>query len=277
MYEGTFDLVWNSPSQWREQLQLPGYLRVRVGGEHKYWLQRNVPFEPVRVDQLDQLLNFSSKSRVGSHEKLGKMQEKKENGVVRRCVDVNRNPGLGKRILCFDPVSGALVMEEDSQPRTPTVLQPFQITRSEYSDFHDWAAHTYPYTITGFAGKTSAVEFHVEEVSPVEATDPSLFERHESAEEWDSCDSPEEVAILEQQPPKYPEEARRSAISGVVQIYAVIETDGGVSHLAVLSSARADMDSAALAAVSKWRYRPPACNGRPFRTHTIITVTFLLG
>ena len=35
MYEGTFELLWNSPSQWREELQLPGYSRLRVGADHK--------------------------------------------------------------------------------------------------------------------------------------------------------------------------------------------------------------------------------------------------
>jgi periplasmic protein TonB len=119
--------------------------------------------------------------------------------------------------------------------------------------------------------------FHVEEVSPAEPIDPSLFQRPPGAEEWESCDLPEEAAVLEQPPPKYPEEARKSALSGVVQIYAVIETDGTLSHLTVLTSARPDMDKAALDAVSKWRYRPPACNGKPFRTHTIVTTTFLIG
>jgi len=277
MAEGTFDFVWNSPSQWREQLQLPGYPRLRLGGEHKYWLQRSVPFEILRVDQLDHLLDFSSKSRVGSHEKIGKMQNKKENGLVRTCVDLNPSSGTGRRSLCFDPVSGVLVVEEDSQPQVPTIFQAFQITRSEYSDFHDWAGHQYPYTMVGFAGKTPAVELHVEELSSAESNDPSLFQHADSAEEWNTCDSPDEAAVLVQQSPKYPEESHRSATSGVVQIYAVIETDGTLSHLAVITSAWPDMDKAALDAVSKWRYKPPACNGMPFRTHTIITTTFLIG
>jgi len=277
MAKAAFDLVWNSPSQWREQLQLLGYSRLRLGGEHKYWLQRSAPFEILRVDQLDHLLDFSSKSRVGSHEKIGKMQNKKENGIVRTCVDLNRTSGTGKRSLCFDPATGVLVMEEDSQLQVPTLFQALQITRSEYSDFHDWAGHQYPYTMVAFAGKTPAVEFHVEELSSAESIDPSLFQHGDSAEEWNTCDSPEEPAVLVQQPPKYPEEAHRNATSGVVQIYAVIETDGSLSHLAVITSARPDMDKAALDAVSKWRYKPPACNGMPFRTHTIITTTFLIG
>jgi TonB family protein len=169
------------------------------------------------------------------------------------------------------------MVEEDPQPGTPALLQAFQITRSEYSNFHDWAGHIYPYSMVAFTGKTPVIEFHVQELSAPDAIDPALFQHASGAEEWDSCDSPQEAAVLEQQPPKYPEEARRSGVSGVVQIYAVIEIDGTLSHLAVLTSARPDMDKAALDAVSKWRYRPPACDGKPIRIHTIITTTFLLG
>ena len=61
--EGNNLLVWNSPSQWREEITLPGYARVRVGGEGKYWQKRSVNYEPLRVYEFSRLLDFQSNLR----------------------------------------------------------------------------------------------------------------------------------------------------------------------------------------------------------------------
>jgi len=125
-----------------------------------------------------------------------------------------------------------------------------------------------------FSGKRPVVEFHLEELVPLGPSDAPSFQPPAGAEEWDICDSPEPAVLLVHPLPKYPEVARARSVMGIAQIYAVIETDGTLSHLAVVTSSRPDMDRASLDAVSQWRYKPPVCNGSPLRTHTIITTTF---
>jgi TonB family protein len=273
-YDGTFELLWLSGTQWREQLLLPGFSRVRVGGEDKIWVQRSIPYEIVQSERLDHLIAISSKLRVGPHERLGKLERKKENGVVQDCLGIERSPGDSKRILCFDSATGGLAIEQQLQPNAPSVLQPTLTTKTEYSDFHDWGGHAYPYSMIAFSGKRQLAELHVEEIAHFDSSDASLFQPPTGSEEWDTCDSPEPPVLLESPRPKYPDDARRNGVSGVVQSYAVIETNGTLSHLAVVTSASPDMDRASLDALSQWRYKPQTCNGIEVRIHTIITTTF---
>jgi TonB family protein len=111
-------------------------------------------------------------------------------------------------------------------------------------------------------------------MAPLGPVDISSFQPPAGAEEWDTCDSAEPAVLLVHPLPKYPQEARSQSAMGMAQIYAVIETDGTLSNLAVVTSSRSDMNRASLDALSNWRYKPPTCNGTPFRTHTIITTTF---
>jgi TonB family protein len=272
-YEGTFEWLWLSATQWREQLLLPGFSRVRVGGKDKIWVQRSVPYEIAQSEQLDHLIAISSKLRVGPHEKLGKLEKKKESGVVQECVEIDRSPGGSKRLLCFDSATGGLAIEEP-QSNVPPVLLPALITKTEYSDFRDWDGHSFPYSMIAFSGKRPLVEIHVEEIVSFDPSDASLFQPPTNSEEWEVCDSPEPPVLLESPRPKYPDDARRNSMTGVVQTYAAIETDGTLSHLAVVTSARPDMDRASLDALAQWRYKPQTCNGISVRTHTIITTTF---
>jgi hypothetical protein len=273
-YDGTFELLWLSAMQWREQLLLPGFSRVRVGGKDKIWVQRSIHYEIAQSEQLDHPIAISSKLRVGPHEKLGKQEKKKESGVVQDCVEIDRSPGDSKRLLCFDSATGGLAIEEQLQPNAPSVLQATLITKTEYSDFRDWGGHSYPYSMIAFSGKRPLVEVHVEEIVRFDSSDASLFQPPTGSEEWEICDSPELPVLLESPRPKYPDDARRNAVAGVVQSYAVIETDGTLSHLAVVTSARPDMDRASPDALAQWRYKPQTCNGISVRTHTIITTTF---
>jgi len=133
-YQATFDVLWNSATQWREELQLPGYSRVRVGGDHKYWVQRNVPFEIGTVQRIDELIDISAKLRLRAEERIGKSRQKKVGGVTRDCVQVTPS-GSSRRMLCFDSMAGAMVLEDRSQPGVHPIVQASQTTRAEYGDF----------------------------------------------------------------------------------------------------------------------------------------------
>ena len=76
-------------------------------------------------------------------------------------------------------------------------------------------------------------------------------------------------------PPKYPVIARQSRMQGVVLIDAVIDTDGGIAEMKVLSG-HPMLIPAALEAVKYWKYEPTYLNGEPIAVQLIVTVTFVL-
>src|SRR5258708_3060484 len=50
--DGTYVLLWNGPEQWREEISLPGYSEIRVGGKGVVFLKRSTDFIPLSIDQL---------------------------------------------------------------------------------------------------------------------------------------------------------------------------------------------------------------------------------
>jgi protein TonB len=75
--------------------------------------------------------------------------------------------------------------------------------------------------------------------------------------------------------PAYPHIAVMAHTQGTVHIQAIIERDGTIGHLKVLSGSPL-LINAALDAVKQWRYKPTLLNGEPVEVVTEIDVNFAL-
>ena len=75
--------------------------------------------------------------------------------------------------------------------------------------------------------------------------------------------------------PVYPPLARAARVQGVVMLQAVIDKQGTIADLAVLSGHEL-LTQAAIDAVRQWRYRPVLLNGQPVDVVTTITVNFVM-
>lgn len=84
------------------------------------------------------------------------------------------------------------------------------------------------------------------------------------------------ASIINQIQPVYPALARQARITGSVVLHAIIDKDGRVSELQVISG-HPLLVQAALDAVRQWRYKPTTLNNDPVEVDTTITVTFQLG
>jgi protein TonB len=84
------------------------------------------------------------------------------------------------------------------------------------------------------------------------------------------------ASILSQTRPIYPALARQARIQGSVVLHAIIDKEGKVAQLEVVSG-HPLLVQAALDAVKQWRYKPTLLNGDPVEVDTTITVTFTMG
>ena len=73
--------------------------------------------------------------------------------------------------------------------------------------------------------------------------------------------------------PRYPEEAVRAGLQGVVRIECTIDKTGRVTSATVREGVP-PLTEAALKAVQKWRYTPTLLNGAPVPVIMIVTVNF---
>ncbi len=73
--------------------------------------------------------------------------------------------------------------------------------------------------------------------------------------------------------PVYPEIAVHARVSGTVVLAAIIDEEGGITNLKVLSG-HPMLNKAAVDAVSQWKYRPTILNGEPVSVSAVVTVVF---
>ena len=82
-----------------------------------------------------------------------------------------------------------------------------------------------------------------------------------------------EARLVNRVQPEYPKAARVLHLSGVVQLRAIIGTDGAIRNLEVVSG-NPILVRAAVEAVQQWRYEPTRLTGVPVEVETVITVQF---
>ncbi len=75
--------------------------------------------------------------------------------------------------------------------------------------------------------------------------------------------------------PLYPAIAKQIRLQGVVELRALVSSDGTIHQVQVVSGP-AILAHAAIEAVNQWKYRPYYLNGTPIPVETQITVKFIL-
>ena len=84
-----------------------------------------------------------------------------------------------------------------------------------------------------------------------------------------------EGLLIKKIEPEYPDRARQNRIEGTVVLGAVIDKNGDVGQLSVVSGP-ALLVPAALEAVRQWKYKPYLLNGEPLAMQTQVSVLFVI-
>ena len=76
--------------------------------------------------------------------------------------------------------------------------------------------------------------------------------------------------------PQYPFEMRRAGIAGEVLVDFIVDSNGDVRNAYAARSSQREFESAAVQAVSKWKFRPGKKGGRAVNTHMQVPIVFTL-
>ncbi len=106
--------------------------------------------------------------------------------------------------------------------------------------------------------------------------DESEYEKLKTRDAEEICDTITHPVVIEKVNPKYPEEARKEKIMGLVTVEAVINENGTVDDLEVLDSAHESLSVAAVDAIEQWKFEPALCDGKPVGVYYNLTVAFRL-
>jgi len=269
---GQYVVTWISPSRWREKLEIANYTRLRVHDSNGYWQQSTLNFQPEIIFQLDSILDFKTVLKIGAKQSLGKVKTRDKDGVRQKCTEVKWTTGT-ERVLCFDEANGSLLSVE--YPRSENQNPP-DISRVEYSAFNKLGDKRIPHEVHAFRDRTAIVTTRVTGVTPITEGDPAPLAPPTNSEFWPQCDDMQSPELVKKVQPNYPPIARSNGEQGRVVFYAVIESDGTLSHLTLIQRAAPTLESAASDAIRQWHYKPAACSSTPIRMQTSIPVDFWL-
>jgi hypothetical protein len=253
--DGSYKLLWFSPTQWREEISSVGLQQVRVGGDGGIWQVREPSYPTFRMWQLMQAVNFYARLSLWADETPSKVKSTKRDGVELRCTRTTWQ-GSELRELCFSENSPELVSEEY-----------LPASRSyEFSDYTSVGSGRMPKRIRILDGKNLVVELSVETLETVQGPTSVLLQKPADAKWLNWCPNPNPAKAI----PPFPEGGLiGDSVVDPVVFYGSIETDGRWHELKILKSGGPARDAAVLKRMAEEQFHPASCKGVPVAVETI--------
>lgn len=206
---------------------------------------------------------------TASRAKFRKSEEAGERRVRQSCVAVNW-VGSTDRVLCFDESNAALVGIDYPQNDRDA---PPPISRIEFGGFQSVGGKLVPFDVRAFKDGQTIATMKILETTELKDVDPAFFTPPSDAVLWPQCEDMQVAEPSERVQPNYSPATRMIAPRRLI-LYAVVEENGSLSHVTVIQAARPDMNTAALEAFRRWRYKPAKCGQTPIRAETSMYFDF---
>jgi hypothetical protein len=250
--DGTYHLVWASPTQWREEFSFSDFHQVRVSAPGGVWEEREPHFLSLRMWQVMQALGFYGRFVLPKEESAGRIKLNKKAPDL-RCVEIARN-AYPLDELCFHGDVAQLVSEH--------YLPSDRLY--EFADYRTVRTKFFPGHISVSEGGVHAADFSVSDVKEIEDIPTTSLEPPAQAKWRSWCPSPE--AGGDELTPIY---SRLVQHDGASILYGSLGTNGKWQDIRVLESGGSAHDVEVLKALGKERWKPPSCNAVPIVVETV--------
>jgi hypothetical protein len=272
LVDGAYQILWNGPEQWREEVTLPGYQEIQIGGKGVVWTRRTTGYVPLAVYNLHRALGFGASSGsspsiwsrvrldVTSKDQVKRIRERKEHGEKLMCVDIERD---------MEPNPEMCIRESDG-----SLARDFSNNLDE--DFQPIGEKVFP-RMLGFqvSGKTVA-KVNITELTTEAQFTPNIFAPLPGVSPQAGCMNPAPARAVKKAAPHYPAGARAGHIEGATSTEVVIGIDGIPRIRKSLHSPNSDLEASSLAAIQQWRFDPAMCDGQPIEMETVLQINYTL-
>lgn len=271
LLNGTYELLWNGPDQWREGIRVPGFSEVQTGGNGTIWLQRSTDFIPVAIYNLHRALGFGS--TAGSPQSMSlvrlaltpkdtikKAYQRKEHGDKLTCFEIE-NELKHSSETCVNDTSETIA--RSSSLFADSNVQPV-------------GERVFPRVLVLHHGDKVVAKVNVTELTSPAQFSRDAFTVPAGVAPQAGCMNPAGPRLVDRQAPEYPSIARQQRHQGTVSFDALIGKDGTPRLRRLLESAGSDLDDSSKRALSHWRYDPAICDGQPVEVETVLQVNYTL-
>lgn len=269
--DGSYLLLWNSPEQWREEINFPGYSETRVGVKGTVFMKRTTDVMPLSIYQLQSLFGygtlaygtgtpssfFHTAQRPG--ETIKRVHTQKINGVKVKCAEII-DPYKFTRYVCVDVQTGTLVRQQPFVDRE-------MIAAGE---------KRFPRFLRYVEKGKPLAEAHITEFKTAPQFAPLAFEPPPGAVSRPGCMNPTPAYRINRVPPYYPEKERQSWVQGTVAIDTLIGNDGVPRQFRIVSNTTPGLNNSSLDTVRQWRWEPATCNGVAVEIEVVVRINYQL-
>jgi len=258
---GTYRAVWLASGSGRADVTAGAYSETVWWAGQRAWRQA-AGYSPVRVSQFEKILNLRELLLNALRQENFKTHTKKIDGTKLKCALAESPPDFSLD-ACVDPVAGR-----------PSYVETGGI-EYEFPSYAQLGDKLFP---SGFKVSERGNRILTGTLTRLERSvmpSPDFFQPPPGVVPiaGPRCG---DAQLAKKTVPDYPAIARSNRTQGTVTFGASLSPDGKVSDLQVLQSAGPILDNAALAAVTKWQYKPLVCDGVPTAAQIDITVNFSL-
>ena len=269
-FSGKYLLLWNGPQQWREEISLPGYHEIQVGGKGVISVFRNADFAPLGVYNLHRALGFGGAMQgierpsfvqigLGMKDVLKKTREHKEHGEKIRCFAFEDAQNKTSE-RCQNPTSGFIDRGVDYSD----------------SDFQPLGGKMFPRVMSIKQDGKTVAKANITSLTLSPDFPLNIFTPPDKASQQPGCMNPDPPRLVKKVSPQYPQAAREARVEGSVMTIVSIGTDGVPKIVKVVESANRDLESASLSAIREWRYEPAMCGGQAVPQETVLQINYTL-
>jgi hypothetical protein len=270
--DGNYRLLWNGPTQWREEINFPGYSELQVGGKGIVWIQRSTDFIPLRIYQLHMALGFGRMAGTDSghygsfvqlgltpNDKIKKLHSRKERGEKITCVEIENELKTSSEICVND--------------RTGTL---FRSSSYEDGDFQVVREKVFPRFLSFVEKGKTVVTVKVNELIISDQFLPDAFVPPTGVSAEPGCMNPKPYRRIKSVAPQYSPDALRQHVEGTVALDVSIGVDGIPTIRKVVASSSPSLERSSQTAIAGWHYEPAACEGVPIQVETVLQVNYAL-
>lgn len=270
-FDGSYELLWNGPDHWREEVALQGYHEIQIGGKGVVWVQRNSDHVTIPVFNLHRALGFGSSAGfppiislvrfdVTAKDAVTKTHHRKDHGEKLTCFEIETESG-NKREICVRESTG--ILDRVTFQETEANLKPVE-------------GKVFPRVLSYLDEWNTGARVNITEIVTGTQFAPETFTPPAGVSSQPGCMNPMPARLVNKQTPEYPSSARARHIQGKTATYVTIGLDGVPVIGKGSESPSPELDAASVAAIRRWRFDPALCGDKPVEMETVVEVKYTL-
>src|ERR1700722_8019766 len=271
--DGIYQFLWNGPEQWREEIFVPGYQEIKIGGKGTISSQRRTDHLPLRIYNLHEALGFGSEgtgARTLNSSSLVQL-DLRDSDTIKKAGERKVH---GDHLACWEIVDTFQTATEVCISGTQGTL----VRGSVFVDknFQPVGSKIFPRSLSFQEDEKTAATVSVTELKSPAEFGTGAFQLPAGASIHPGCMNPTPFRIIKRTTPQYRDEARMLDAQGVIAADVAIGIDGVPRIGSLVESSSSDLADAPTRAIKQWRYAPALCSGQPVEVETVLQVGYTL-